>query len=184
MTNENQKEIVFHNQWITVENQQWENLDHPYTVVRPRLGKAVVIIPVRFVKGEAEVLMVQQPRIPAGNMVWEFPAGGVDESEDAFTSALRELEEETNIQVMGSELINLGSHYLAPASIDETVYIYAVVLKKHYPFDSIKPAAGEIFGIQWLTKTKALEKCASDPSYDFSSLGKIVLAEQFGVFEK
>ena len=62
-------------------------------VSRTTAGGAALIIP-RIVPDDAFIL-VRQFRPPAGKPVLEFPAGLIDEGEDAATAAVRELSEET-----------------------------------------------------------------------------------------
>lgn len=177
MTNEN-KTILFKNEWVEVSSRTWETLDHPYTAVKPRTGAGACVIPIRYTAAGAEVLVLAQPRLPAGGLLWEFPAGGVDEGETPLDAAVRELGEEINIWVEPEELIHLGSHYLIPGILDEILHLYALPLSSTYNYETVEPQAGEIFGYKWLTIEELLTKAADDPTYSFDMLGKLVLIQQ------
>ena len=56
------------------------------------IGPAAVVVPV--LPG-GDLLMIGQYRYPHGSTQWEFPAGRLDEGEDALGGAKRELLEET-----------------------------------------------------------------------------------------
>jgi ADP-ribose pyrophosphatase len=85
--------IVYHNQWITVHE---DNVIHPDS----RAGlygwietpPAVFIVPI---EDNGRVLLEKQLRYVTGKPSWEVPAGSVDDGEDFLSAAKRELEEET-----------------------------------------------------------------------------------------
>ena len=68
------------------------------------------------------ILMVKQYRYPISQIMYEVPAGKMDENETPIECANRELEEETGYKAEKLELI--GEIYTAPAYSTEKIYIY------------------------------------------------------------
>lgn len=62
----------------------------------PDITNAVAIIPV-FDNGD--ILMIREYRYPLNDYVWAFPAGLIDSGEDYEAAAIRELKEETGVNV-------------------------------------------------------------------------------------
>lgn len=96
-----------------------------WTVVHRRA--AVVVAPLT---AEGKLVLVQQERIPVRALLWEFPAGQIDEenSDDAgiiAETARRELQEETGYELaVGSELIPLGYFFTSQGFTDEHNYLF------------------------------------------------------------
>ena len=80
-------------------------------------GEAVAIVPMR---DDKTVLLVRQFRLPAGKVLLEIPAGGLEEGEDAQEAAARELSEE--IGMTPGRLVSLYSAYLAPGYTTEKIH--------------------------------------------------------------
>jgi ADP-ribose pyrophosphatase len=96
-----------------------------WTVVRRK--QAVVIAPVTE---NGKIVLIHQARIPVRKILWEFPAGQIDDSfepeMDAIReTALRELTEETGYSlVAGGELIYLGYYYSSQGYSDEMPHLF------------------------------------------------------------
>jgi ADP-ribose pyrophosphatase len=96
-----------------------------WTVVRRK--QAVVIAPVT---AEGKFVLIHQARIPVRKMLWEFPAGQIDDSlqpgvELIRETALRELTEETGYSLgTGGELTYLGHYYSSQGFCDETPHLF------------------------------------------------------------
>ena len=96
-----------------------------WTVVHRKA--AVVVAPVT---PEGKFLLVQQERIPVRALLWEFPAGQVDEedsSDDAIlrATARRELLEETGYELAaGVELVELGYFFTSQGFTDEHNHLF------------------------------------------------------------
>lgn len=91
----------------------------------------VCIIP-RFTDEEGEVtyVIIDEMRYPVGEHVYSFPAGLIDDGEPKLSAALRELEEETGIQIE-SKLEPMGEPlYNSEGMTDETVQMFEVDLGK------------------------------------------------------
>ncbi len=80
---------------------------------------AVCVVPMA---DEKTILMVRQFRLPAGKVLLEIPAGGIEPGEDPQEAARRELAEE--IQKSPDLLIPLFTAYLAPGYSSELMYGY------------------------------------------------------------
>lgn len=97
----------------------------PWTVVHRRA--AVVVAPLT---PEGKFVLVRQERIPARDLMWEFPAGQIDEDDatnDAIirATAVRELREETGYELpAGGEMTALGYFFTSQGFTDEHNYLF------------------------------------------------------------
>jgi ADP-ribose pyrophosphatase len=71
---------------------------------------------------EPKILLERQYRHAAQSMMWELPAGRVDEGETPLTAAKRELIEETGYRAQRWKRIL--HFYVSPGFLDETMTIY------------------------------------------------------------
>lgn len=69
-----------------------------------------------------DVTLVKQFRHAVGGMVWEVPAGRIDDGEDPLESAGRELMEETGLRAKKME--KLGEFIPTPGFCSEIVHLY------------------------------------------------------------
>ena len=96
-----------------------------WTVVRRK--QAVVIAPLT---SEGNFILVHQARIPVRKILWEFPAGQIDDSlepemELIRQTALREMTEESGYSLApGGELTYLGHYYSSQGFCDETPHLF------------------------------------------------------------
>ena len=84
---------------------------------RPGNMRAAVVLAI----DAGEVILVEQYRVPLGKFCLELPAGLIGdegEAEDALTSAVRELEEETGYCAAHWE--ELGEFYSSPGMLSES----------------------------------------------------------------
>lgn len=87
------------------------------SIVRHR-GSAVMMA----VDDQDRVLLVQQFRLPAGQKLWELPAGKVDEGETVDQTAKRELIEETGYRA--DTWKELTSFFPSPGYVEEKMTIF------------------------------------------------------------
>ena len=80
---------------------------------------AVAIVPLL---DETTVIMIQQYRHPAGQVLWELPAGVLEPGEDPEACARRELAEE--VGYVPGELVHLLSMFTSPGFTTELIHIF------------------------------------------------------------
>ncbi len=73
-------------------------------------------------KIEPSILLERQYRHAAQSMMWELPAGRIDDGETAITAAKRELLEETGYRAR--QWKRILHFYVSPGFLDETMTIY------------------------------------------------------------
>src|SRR6202051_1628405 len=81
-------------------------------------GSAVVMP----VDDQRRVLLVRQFRLPAQRYMWEIPAGKIDDGENAFQAAQRELGEETGLSARTWK--ELVSFYPSPGYVEEKMTLF------------------------------------------------------------
>lgn len=83
---------------------------------------AVVLVPLRYLDGVPEVLMVRQHRLAIDEMLLELPAGTRGWDETWQHCAQRELREETGFRA--EKLLSLGDAWAAPGISSERLRFY------------------------------------------------------------
>ena len=86
-------------------------------IVRHR-GSAVMMA----VDAKRRILLVRQYRLPARAMMWELPAGRLDEGEKPLVAARRELREETGYTAR--RWTRLIAFYPSPGYVGEKMHIF------------------------------------------------------------
>lgn len=89
-------------------------------------------------KGD-KILLVKQFRYPMKEVMLELPAGKLEQGEDPFEAAKRELEEETGY--CANKWTDLGYVYTSPGYSDEKLYLYKA---EDLEFTHCHPDEGEI----------------------------------------
>ncbi len=80
---------------------------------------AVVILPFN---SKDEVFLIRQYRKPLDSVIWEAPAGMIDDGEDILAAAKRELKEETGFSARAWHYV--GKVYPAPGFCNELLHFY------------------------------------------------------------
>ncbi len=111
-------------------------------------GSAVMMA----VDEKKRILLVRQYRLPAGKMMWELPAGKVDEGETPLQAAKRELIEETGYRARKWE--KLSSFYPSPGFVAEKMTIY---LATELTAGAATPMDDERIETRWYTKKEVAE---------------------------
>lgn len=71
---------------------------------------------------QQNVLLVRQFRLPAGQVMYEIPAGTLNPNEDPHDCAIREMQEETGYKP--TTLQSLGGIYTAPGYTTEFIHLF------------------------------------------------------------
>lgn len=113
------KKIISSGDWLTLARIYYEGHDGVTrtweTVNRKNSRGAVGIL--ATMKGTGEIVLIRQYRPPLDRFAIEFPAGLIDEGEEAGVAALRELREETGYK--GTLLKVSERAYSSPGLTDE-----------------------------------------------------------------
>lgn len=102
-----------------------------------------------------KILILQQA---AGH--WGFPKGHVENNETEVETAIREIKEETNLDVEINENYRYSETYSPAEGIEKNV-IYFIAKNKG---GIIKPQEEEVKKIEWLTYEEALERLTFEKS--------------------
>ncbi len=101
-------------------------------------------------RGEPRILLERQYRHAAQSMLWELPAGRIDDGETALTAAKRELLEETGYSAR--QWKRILHFYVSPGFLDETMTIY---LAQGLRSGEAQPEADERIATRFFTLTEA-----------------------------
>ena len=138
-------------------------------VVRHR-GSAVMMA----MEGD-RVLLVRQYRLPANKMLWELPAGKLDEGETPINAARRELAEETGYQA--KEWRELFSFFPSPGYVEERMTIF---LARDLTPGTATPMDDERIETRWFSRGELREMIQSNEIEDAKTVIGFLFWEQFG----
>lgn len=93
------------------------------------------------------VLLVRQFRLPADRLMWELPAGKIDDGETAGQAAKRELKEETGLRA--KKWKKLASFYPSPGYGQEKMTLFLATELKQ---GDAQPMGDERIETRWFTK--------------------------------
>jgi len=123
--------------------------EHEIQVVRH--VPSVVLIPV---EADGRIVLIEQYRGSVDRLLWEFPAGRMDEGESPEAAARRECEEE--IGRVPGRLERLGAFYPTPGYCDEQlIFFRATDLRLPPPGSPHKPDEDEDIRARTLTVDEA-----------------------------
>ncbi len=117
--------VVYRGPAFQITSDQVKEPGHSSVVRRDviRHSGSAVILPVdNSSKGEPRILLERQFRYSANQLLWELPAGGIDEGEDELPAAQRELLEETGYTA--KKWKRVLRFYPSPGILDETMSVY------------------------------------------------------------
>lgn len=91
------------------------------TMLRGGFVSVLMILRPRNTQDERYVLLATQPRLPAASLQFlEMPSGWISESGDFAGVSAREMEEEMNVKLNSSDLLNLSELAQQYSSVDES----------------------------------------------------------------
>jgi len=143
-----------------------------------RHSGSIVILAVREASralkgGEPQVLLERQYRHAAQSMMWELPAGRIDDGETALTAAKRELLEETGFRAR--QWKRILHFYVSPGFLDETMTIY---LARGLQEGKAQPEADERIAIKFFSLSEAKQMALHGRILDAKTISGILwLAE-------
>jgi ADP-ribose pyrophosphatase len=124
-------------------------------------------------KTEPRILLERQYRHAAQSMMWELPAGRIDDGETALTAARRELLEETGYSAR--QWKRILHFYVSPGFLDETMTIY---LARGLKAGIAQPEADERIAVKFLPLSEAKQMALHGRIRDAKTIAGILwLAE-------
>lgn len=135
--------------------------------------QGVVILPI----AKGHIGFVRQFRYPISAEVWEIPRG-FGETENAQTDTMRELLEETGINIPPDNLVDLGRLHPNSGILSSVVRIFAAIYNQT---PSISLAAdGEVSEFVWVKYENVLSKIAKGEITDSFTLAALFRAQTKG----
>jgi len=117
-----------------------------------RHSGSIVVLAINEEDTEPKILLERQYRHAANSMMWELPAGRIDEGESPLAAARRELLEETGYRARYWKRIM--HFYVSPGFLDETMTIY---LARGLQAGEAQPEADEKIAIRFFPLKEARE---------------------------
>jgi ADP-ribose pyrophosphatase len=119
-------------------------------------------------KSEPLILLERQYRHAAQSMMWELPAGRIDDGETALTAAKRELLEETGYSAR--QWKRILHFYVSPGFLDETMTIY---LARGLKAGEAQPEPDEKITTKFLPISEATEMALNGRIQDAKTIAGI-----------
>jgi ADP-ribose pyrophosphatase len=124
-------------------------------------------------KAEPRILLERQYRHAAQSMMWELPAGRIDDGETSLTAAKRELLEETGYTARHWKRIL--HFYASPGFLDETMTIY---LARGLQAGKAQPEADEMIATRFFTLSEAKRMALNGRIRDAKTISGILWLAQ------
>ena len=136
-----------------------------------RHNGAAAIVPV---DDAGNVTLVRQYRVALNKFTWEIPAGKLDSpTEDPFSAAKRELEEETGLQAEHWQLLNRVD--TTPGFCTERIALYLATGLSQHPSH---PDADEFLQLTRLPLDEAVALCMAGEINDSKTLIGLLMAQR------
>jgi ADP-ribose pyrophosphatase len=126
-------------------------------------------------KAEPRILLERQYRHAAQSMMWELPAGRIDDGETALTAAKRELLEETGYSAR--QWKRILHFYASPGFLDETMTIY---LARGLKVGVAQPEADERIEARFFSLREAQDMALNGRIRDAKTISGILWLAQKG----
>lgn len=148
---------LYRSKWMKLEEVHWETGRGPHSWERvQRVGKTRSVYIIARLKSDGRYVLVRQFRPAVGGWLYEFPAGLIDEGEDAAETALRELKEETGYS--GKILRTLKPRVNSPGMSGEATAVAFAEIDDSLP-ENIRPQAaldgGEAIEVVLMSRREA-----------------------------
>ena len=127
----------------------------------------------RSIKKEPGILLERQYRHAAQSMMWELPAGRIDDGETALTAAKRELLEETGFSA--SRWKRILHFYVSPGFLDETMTVY---LAQGLKAGKTQPEEDEIIETRFFPLSEAKQMALNGRIRDAKTISGILWLAQ------
>jgi ADP-ribose pyrophosphatase len=134
-----------------------------------RHSGSIVILAVDEKKPELHILLERQYRHAARSMMWELPAGRIDEGESPLTAARRELLEETGY--IARDWKKILFFYVSPGFLDGTMTIY---LARGLTKGKARPEPDERISTRFFTLSAARKMALSGRIRDAKTISGIL----------
>jgi ADP-ribose pyrophosphatase len=126
-------------------------------------------------KSEPLILLERQYRHAAQSMMWELPAGRIDDGETALTAAKRELLEETGYSAR--QWKRILHFYVSPGFLDETMTIY---LARGLKAGVAQPEADERIAVKFFPLSEAKQMALHGRIQDAKTISGILWLAEMG----
>jgi ADP-ribose pyrophosphatase len=126
-------------------------------------------------KAEPRVLLERQYRHAAQSMMWELPAGRIDDGETALTAAKRELLEETGYTAR--QWKRILHFYVSPGFLDETMTIY---LARGLKAGTAQPEPDERIAVHFVALSEARKMALNGRIRDAKTIAGILWLSETG----
>ena len=120
-------------------------------------------------KQEPRVLLIRQYRYTANDLMWELPAGRIDEGEDELPAAKRELIEETGFTAERWKRVLY--FFVSPGFLDETMAVY---LAEGLNPGEARPEEDEFIAKRFFPLTQATRMATSGVIRDAKTIASIL----------
>jgi len=124
---------------------------------------------------EPRILLERQYRHAAQSMMWELPAGRIDDGETALTAAKRELLEETGYSAR--QWKRILHFYVSPGFLDETMTIF---LARGLRAGVAQPEADERIAVRFFGLSEAKRMALHGRIRDAKTIAGILWLAQMG----
>jgi ADP-ribose pyrophosphatase len=140
---------------------------------------SVVIMAIDESGGEPQVLLERQYRFAAGDLMWELPAGRVDEGESELAAAKRELREETGYTSRNWKRVLF--FYPSPGFLDETMAIY---LARDLVTGPAQPEDDERIAVRMFPLSDLVRRVGNGSLRDGKTITAVLWLAQAGLVHK